>query len=211
MAFVEKRFPEKFFDGSEVSLGFQTDITANPTTGREVRNQRRSVELRTWDIQKILVQRDWEELQSFFLAIARGAYHGFRLRDLSDYKAKDTQNPDLPALKVIDAEAGTYQLERYYQYDGERYTRTIYKPVAGTLAIYVDGVMVFENNAAYGWSCDHATGIVTFTTPENLTGKNPVADFEFDKPVRFMEDLFSVRYIGPNAFRTRVGLREIRL
>lgn len=209
--FLEKRFPEKFFDGSEVSLGFQTDITANPTTGRETRNQRRAVELRTWDIQKVLNKRDWDELQTFFLAIARGAYNGFRLRDLSDYTAADTQNPGLPALKLIDVEAGTFQLERYYQYDGERYTRTVYKPVEGTLAIYVDGVMVFKNNAAYGWSCDYSTGIVTFATPANLAGKTPVADFEFDKPVRFVEDLFSVRYIGPNAFRTRVGLREIRL
>ena len=211
MAFVEKRFPEKFFDGSEVSLGFQTDITSNPATGRETRNQRRSVELRTWDIQKVLSKRDWDEIQSFFLSIARGAYNGFRLRDLSDYTAADTQNPGLPALRVIDAEAGTYQLERYYQYEGERYTRTVHKPVAGTLSIYIDGAMKAPNDATYGWACDFSTGVVTFATPANLAGKTITADFQFDKPVRFDEDLFSVRYIGPNAFRTRVGLREIRL
>jgi uncharacterized protein (TIGR02217 family) len=64
--------------------------------------------------------------------------------------------------------------------------RTITKPVAGTVKVYLDGA---EQLA--GWSVDTTTGLVTFGVPPAL-GVEVTADFEFDVPVRFDTDHMAV-------------------
>ena len=44
---------------------------------------------------------------------------------------------------------------------------------------------------ATGWTCDHATGIVTFDAPPP-NGAEVTAGFEFDVPVRFDVDRIAV-------------------
>ncbi len=58
--------------------------------------------------------------------------------------------------------------------------RTITKPVAGTVQVYLDGV-----EQPSGWSVDTTTGLVTFGVPPTL-GVEVTAGFEFDVPVRFI-------------------------
>jgi hypothetical protein len=64
--------------------------------------------------------------------------------------------------------------------------RTITKPVAGTLKVYLDSVEQLS-----GWSVDTATGLVTFGTAPAM-GVEVTADFEFDVPVRFDTDHMAV-------------------
>jgi uncharacterized protein (TIGR02217 family) len=56
--------------------------------------------------------------------------------------------------------------------------RTITKPVAGTVKVYLDGV-----EQLWGWSVDTTTGVVTFGTAPAM-GVEVTADCEFDVPVR---------------------------
>ena len=60
--------------------------------------------------------------------------------------------------------------------------RTITKPVAGTVKVYLDGI-----EQASGWSVDTTTGLVTFGTAP-ASGVEVTADFDFDVPVRFDTD-----------------------
>jgi uncharacterized protein (TIGR02217 family) len=64
--------------------------------------------------------------------------------------------------------------------------RTITKPVAGTVKVYLDGVEQLS-----GWSVDTTTGLVTFGMPLAL-GVEVTADFEFDVPMRFDTDQMAV-------------------
>jgi uncharacterized protein (TIGR02217 family) len=64
--------------------------------------------------------------------------------------------------------------------------RTITKPVAGTVNVYLDGI-----EQVLGWSVDATTGLVTFNTSPAL-GVQVTADFEFDVPVRFDTDHMAV-------------------
>jgi uncharacterized protein (TIGR02217 family) len=64
--------------------------------------------------------------------------------------------------------------------------RTITKPVAGTVKVYLDDVEQLS-----GWSVDTTTGLVTFSVPPAV-GVEITADFAFDVPVRFDTDHMAV-------------------
>jgi uncharacterized protein (TIGR02217 family) len=77
-------------------------------------------------------------------------------------------------------------LIRTYSSGGNTDVRTITKPVAGTVKVYLAGVLQMS-----GWSVNTTTGIITFTTaPGN--GVAVSADYEFDVPVRFDTDRMAV-------------------
>ena len=80
----------------------------------------------------------------------------------------------------------TIQLVKEYPSGSVIEVRTITKPVAGTVKVYLDGVEQLS-----GWSVDTTTGLVTFGTPPAL-GVEVTADFEFDVPVRFDTDHMAV-------------------
>ncbi len=65
------------------------------------------------------------------------------------------------------------------------YDRAVTKPVPGTVRVAVDGA------EAFGWSCDHGTGVVTFDAPP-ADGAAITAGFEYDVPVRFDTDRIAV-------------------
>jgi hypothetical protein len=64
--------------------------------------------------------------------------------------------------------------------------RTITKPVAGTVKVYLDDVEQLS-----GGSVDTTTGLVTFSVPPAV-GVEITADFAFDVPVRFDTDHMAV-------------------
>lgn len=79
----------------------------------------------------------------------------------------------------------TFQLQNIYaDVGGAQTTRTINKPVAGTVAIFNNTTPVVS-----GWTVDTTTGIVTFAT---APGYLPNATFQFDVPVRFDIDRMEV-------------------
>ena len=73
-----------------------------------------------------------------------------------------------------------------YASGAQSWTRTIVKPVAGTVRIALSGV-----EQPSGWSADTTMGLVTFNTAPGV-GVSVAAGFEFDVPVRFDTDALDV-------------------
>jgi uncharacterized protein (TIGR02217 family) len=133
-----------------------------------------------WDIASGLKkQAQIDELIAFFRARRDKAY-GFRFKDWADYKATGQ------LLGTGDDAQTQFQLVKQYPSGSVIEVRTITKPVAGTVKVYLDGVEQLS-----GWSVDTTTGLVTFGTAPVL-GVEVTADFEFDVPVRFDTDHMAV-------------------
>ena len=79
-----------------------------------------------------------------------------------------------------------FQLVKHYPSGSVIEVRTITKPVAGTVKVYLGGIEQLS-----GWSVDTTTGLVTFGTAPTL-GVEVTAYFEFDVPVRFDTDHMAV-------------------
>jgi uncharacterized protein (TIGR02217 family) len=142
--------------------------------------QRQLVARGRWDVASGLKkQAQIDELIAFFRA-RRGKAYGFRFKDWTDYKATGQ------LLGTGDDALIQFQLVKHYPSGSVIEVRTITKPVAGTVKIYLDGIEQLS-----GWSVDTTTGLVTFGTPPAL-GIEVTADFEFDVPVRFDTDHMAV-------------------
>ena len=106
-----------------------------------------------WDVASGLKkQAQIDELIAFFRA-RRGKAYGFRFKDWTDYKATGE------LLGTGDDALTEFQLVKHYPSGSMIEIRTIIKPVAGTVKVYVDGVEQLS-----GWSVDTTTGLVTFGT-----------------------------------------------
>jgi uncharacterized protein (TIGR02217 family) len=124
-------------------------------------------------------QAQIDELSAFFSG-AKGKAYGFRFKDWTDSRAAGQ------LLGTGDGALTQFQLVKRYPSGSVIEVRTITKPVAGTVKVYLDGV---EQLA--GWSVDTTIGLVTFSTAPAL-GVEVTADFEFDVPVRFDTDHMAV-------------------
>lgn len=118
-------------------------------------------------------------------AIARqGALNGFRWKDWSDYtSASDHVSASAygdQQIGVGDGVTTQFQLVKLYN-DGSGFirTRTIVKPVAGTVTIGVAG-----SSVGSGWSVNSTTGIVTFSVAPTA-GQVITAGYQFECAVRF--------------------------
>ncbi len=130
-----------------------------------------------------------EAVRDFFEA-QRGRLYGFRWKDRFDYRS--CPSPQTPtaldvAIGTGDGRTATFQLVKLYGAGlPTPYTRTIAKPVPGTVRIGVSGAAVA---AALAWTADATSGLVTFL-PGHVppAGGAVTAGFEFDVPVRFDTD-----------------------
>lgn len=175
MDFVEIRFPEDISRGSVGGPRYKTDIVQT-TSGYEKRNIRWQEGLCRYDVSYgIRTQEQLDTLIAFFRA-RKGRAIGFRFKDWTDYRAVAQQ------IGIGDGTTTNFQLVKHYKSGDIIETRTIKKPVEGTVKIYLDGV-----EQTSGWSCDYTTGIISFDTPP-ASGVIITADFEFDVPVRFDTD-----------------------
>jgi uncharacterized protein (TIGR02217 family) len=160
-----------------VSVGQSGEQTG---AGPEKRNVNWSEARGRWDVASGLKkQAQIDELIAFFRA-RRGKAYGFRFKDWTDYKATGQ------LLGTGDDVLAQFQLVKHYPSGSVIEVRTITKPVAGTVKVYLDGIEQIS-----GWSVDTTTGLVTFGTPPAL-GVEITADFEFDLPVRFDTDHMAV-------------------
>jgi uncharacterized protein (TIGR02217 family) len=114
-------------------------------------------------------------LIAFFRA-RKGKAYGFRFKDWTDYKATGQ------LLGTGDGATTAFQLVKTYASGVGSETRTITKPVLGTVKPYLAGAA-----QSSGWSINTATGILTFSTAP-AQGMAITADFEFDVPVRLDTD-----------------------
>jgi uncharacterized protein (TIGR02217 family) len=192
MAFHEVRFSTRIAYGSQGGPMRKTEI-AELDSGYEERNTPWADSRRKYDISYgIKDLNDMHEVLEFWEA-RRGRLHGFRFKDWSDWKSCAPLTNTAFGDQTIGTGTGaltTFQLKKTYSAASSPYVRTIKKPVSGTVKIGVNG-----SNVSSGWTVDTTTGIVTFSSaPAN--GHSVTAGFEFDVPVRFLDDEVAIALAG---------------
>ena len=154
--FHEVRFPDNIAYGATGGPEFATTVVATGS-GHEKRNVNWAEARGRWDVASGLKkQAQIDELIAFFRA-RRGKAYGFRFKDWTDYKATGQ------LLGTGDDAQTQFQLVKHYPSGSVIEVRTITKPVAGTVKVYLDGVEQLS-----GWSVDTTTGLVTFSTAPAL-------------------------------------------
>ena len=192
MSFHEVRFPFSVSRGGTGGPERRTDIVSL-ASGFEERNSRWADSRRSYNAgYGVRTVDDLHTVIAFFEE-RRGRLHGFRWKDHADFRS--CQPSKTPAADDQSIGTGTgaeavFQLVKTYGSAYAPYTRTIRKPVQGSLRIAVAGAL-----RTLGTHCtaDLATGLVTFL-PGNIpaSGAAVTAGFEFDVPVRFDTDRIEV-------------------
>ena len=188
MAFHEVRFPDNISRGARGGPERRTQIV-EMASGDEERNGSWADSRRRYDASYGIRKADDLAAVTAFFEARRGRLYGFRWKDWADYKS------GLPSaiITAVDQPIGTgtgaattFQLVKRYISGAQSWTRTITKPVAGTVAVALNGVTQIT-----GWTLNTATGVVTFTSAP-APGVAITAGFEFDVPVRFDTDTLDV-------------------
>jgi len=127
-----------------------------------------------------------------FFEERRGRLYGFRWRDRADHGSCApgvTASPTDQILGTGDGTRDSFQLIKTYGGAFLAYTRTITKPVAGTVRIAVNGV----EKTAQQFSIDTTTGVVTFAQGQIPAARATVtAGYLFDVPARFDTDFLEI-------------------
>ncbi len=190
--FVEERFPIDVAFGSSGGPERNTEIITLGS-GREHRNQRWAHSRRRYEAGSgVKDVTSLHRVLEFFEA-RRGPLVGFRYRDLLDWKSCAPNETPKAFDQLIgwgQVNVNEFQLTKTYGTDEDSYTRSILKPVAGTVSLSVDGV---EQVVGQDFSIDWKTGQITFAVgAEPAIGVEIRAGFEFDVPVRFASDQMSI-------------------
>ena len=207
MAFHEIRFPDNISRGARGGPERRTQVV-ELASGDEERNASWANSRRRYDVAYGIRRADDLATVVAFFEARNARLFGFRYKDWADYKSS------LPSLAIspTDQQIGTgngslktFQLSKRYTSGAQSWTRTIAKPVAGTIMIALGLVEQMS-----GWTLDATTGVVTFTTAPG-SGVIVRAGFEFDVPVRFDTDMLDVTLdIERLGSITSIPLLEIR-
>jgi uncharacterized protein (TIGR02217 family) len=143
-----------------------------------------------------------------FFEARNGRLYGFRFKDFADFKScapKAALSPCDQTIGTGNGTAKTFQLVKTYSSGPASWTRTIAKPVSGSVHLAAAGV------EQTGFTVDTTTGLVTFATaPPN--GAAITACFEFDVPVRFDSDMLSINLASIQAGEiAAIPIVEIRI
>ena len=188
MAFHEVRFPDNISRGARGGPERRTQIV-EMASGDEERNGSWADSRRRYDASYGIRKADDLAAVTAFFEARRGRLYGFRWKDWADYKS------GLPSAIITATDqpigtgtgaATTFQLIKRYTSGAQSWTRTITKPVAGTVALALNGVPQIT-----GWTINTTTGVVTFAAAP-APGIAITAGFEFDVPVRFDTDTLDV-------------------
>ena len=180
----DNRFPEAISYGALGGPKYNTSISQT-AGGHEKRIGVWPVALCEYDVaHAIKTPAEFAELLAYFRA-HKGKLYGFRFKDWSDYQAAGQ------VIGIGDDATLNFQLVKRYTVSALwEEVRTIYKPVAGTVKVYVDSV---EQTETTDYTVDYSTGIVSFLSAP-ATDEEITADFEFDVPVRFDTDQMASSY-----------------
>lgn len=174
MSFHNVRLPVDVERGAKGGPGFNTTVIPLQS-GKEQRNINWAQQRCSYDISYgIGTQQLYQDITKFFY-IRRGKAYGFRFKDWADYQI---------TAGVIGTGTGVlteFQIVKVYSDDGGSYSRNIYKPVASTVQVYLNGVL---QTLTTHYTLDANTGIITFVTPPS-NGVVVTVTCEFDVPVRF--------------------------
>jgi uncharacterized protein (TIGR02217 family) len=183
--FLEERLSVNVLVGASYNDEYDVEITQT-ASGSEYRRLVHGFPMRMFSISYAeLDQSLWAEILNLYHR-AYGMFAGFRVKAIDDYSTNDrTGTPTNldQSLKTITAGA-VYQLQVAYGAGGTplsigRPVRTIFKPVAGTTVIAVNGVA-----ATTGWTVNTTTGRVTFS-PTIATNSVVTGGCQYDIPCRF--------------------------
>ena len=187
MNFHEIRFPTTIAFHSSGGPERKTEIVTLGS-GFEERNAVWANSRRRYDVgYGVKTLDDLHAVIAFFEARMARLY-GFRFKDFADFKSCAPQAVLAPTDQSIgtgDGTTKTFQLVKTYTSGSASWTRTIKKPVTGSVRAAIDGI---ETTA---FTLDTTTGQLAFdAAPAN--GAAVTAGFEFDTPVRFDTDSLSV-------------------
>ncbi|WP_291844066.1 DUF2460 domain-containing protein [Maricaulis sp.] len=204
--FHEVRFPFSVSIGATGGPERRTEIVPL-LSGREQRNTPWADSRRRYDAGPgVRSLADSHALIEFFEA-RRGPLHGFRFRDPFDNRSTSPDQAPSPTDQLLgtgDGAATSFQLVKHYQSGDASWTRTISKPVEGSVRVALDGV------ETVGFLVDTATGVVTLASPP-AAGVAVTAGFAFDVPVRFDTDRLDLSLDDPGAASaSTIPLIEIR-
>ncbi len=192
IAFDEVQFPTGISYGSTGGPRRRTEI-ARLGSGAEERNQLWADSLREYNAgYGVKSHDDIHSVLTFFEARA-GQFRGFRFKDWPDHRSCPPLQTPLPTDQTIGTGDGTnpnFQLVKLYASGAQVWTRTIKKPVVGTVRVAVAGV---EKTLGVDFNVDTTTGLVTFIAghiPPN--GTLVTAGFQFDVPARFNTDYLNI-------------------
>lgn len=200
MSFIETRMSDRVAVGFQATASYATLITPLES-GQEQRNITRTRAKRRYSAEYANFRRaQFNSLLATFHAVM-GSGHSFRFKDWMDFQG------DLEPLgNTPGANTTPVQLKKAYTFGSQTTTRTITKPVAGTVTVYQDnGSGVFVAKAG---TVSTITGLFTPTT--NWTaGRALKASFEFDVPVRFADDELASAYVNKDAISSPCELIEV--
>lgn len=186
MAFHEVRFPTAIAVRSSIAVERKT-LVGTADSGAEERNTPWANSRRPYDAgYGVKSVNDMYAIIAFFEE-RRARLHGFRWKDALDFRSLAPGTAVAftdQAIGIGDDNETAFQLVKVYGGVYNPWTRSIRKPVAGTVKAGVNGV---EGTEGVDWSVDTTTGVVTFSSPPG-NGLTVTAGFEFDVPVRFNTD-----------------------
>jgi len=188
MAFHEVRFPDDISRSARGGPERRTQIV-ELASGDEERNASWANSRRRYDAAYGIRRADDLAAVVAFFEARNGRLYGFRWKDWADFKScvpSQTSAATDQNIGTGDGTATDFLLVKAYTSGAQTWTRTITKPVDGTVKVAIDGV-----EQTSGWSVDTTTGLITFTTAPDA-GAVITAGFEFDVPVRFDTDMLDV-------------------
>lgn len=206
MAFHDVRFPDNISRGARGGPERRTQIVGL-AGGHEERNASWADSRRNYDVSYGIRRADDLHAVVAFFEARLGPLHGFRFKDWADYKScipSQQPSPHDQSLGTYAGGAPTFQLVKHYVSGPSAYTRSIVRPVPGSVLVAVDGIPL----ASSAFDVDSATGVVTinsvpmpggeviladfvndtYAVPGIEVGSTVTAGFEFDVPVRFGAD-----------------------
>jgi len=188
MAFHEVRFPDAISRGARGGPERRTQVV-ELASGDEERNASWANSRRRYDVAYGIRRADDLAAVVAFFEARNGRLHGFRFKDWGDHKSclpSGTPSPLDQPLGTGDGVRTAFQLAKRYASGPQSWTRTITKPVNGSVRVALGGTEQLS-----GWSVDTTTGLVTFGSAP-AAGVPVTAGFEFDTPVRFDTDTLDV-------------------
>ena len=131
--FHDVQFPPDIAYGAAGGPGYSTSVVTT-VAGHEKRNANWATARGRWNVAHGLKNREQVASLIAFFRARKGRAYGFRFKDWTDYQAVGE------AIGTGDGTTTTFQLVKRYVSGGVAETRTITKPVAGTVGVYLDGV-----------------------------------------------------------------------
>ena len=200
MGFAEIQFPDDIAYGSSGGPGFNTNVIVTDS-GAEERVTRWSEARHRYNVAYGIRTLDQLNIVKAFYLKRNGIAIGFRYKDWQEFTSavngRDAHTNSDINIGTGDASDTTFQLVKKYTDAVVTRTRTITKPVSGTVLIAVDGV---SQTDGADFTVNTTTGLVTFTTVPGA-GKSVTAGYEFDVPVRFGEEVDALLSINYESFQ----------